>query len=210
WTEQQREYQETLAYMKTNKFRRTEDKLWQLVVQRLFELSKANMVGTGYKLRQQIGKAIKTRGKAIHSVLDNYNDLAAHMTPLAPHLEWGNILDYAFISDFKLLKHAYSQQDITREPWTNPGNREIMAKYFKVKCAREELERLNVEIQRLCAFIVDECGLMHAQLHHLHGSDPYLAAELEEVCHRRHRIDTLHILRLDNIESLPGFTGTRT
>lgn len=47
WTEQQREYQETLAYMKTNKFRRAVDKLQQLVVQRLFELSKANMAGTG-------------------------------------------------------------------------------------------------------------------------------------------------------------------
>lgn len=132
------------------------------------------------------------------------------MTPPAPHLEWGNILDYAFISDFELLKHAYSQQDITREPWTIPGNREIMAKYFKVKRAREELERLNAETRRLRAFIVDERGLMQAQLHHLRGSDPYLAAELEEVCHRRHRVDTLHLLRLDDIESLPGFTGTRT
>lgn len=51
---------------------------------------------------------------------------------------------------------------------------------------------------------------MQAQLHHLRGSDPYLAAELEEVCHRRHRVDTLHLLRLDDIESLPGFTGTCT
>ncbi|KAG1724941.1 uncharacterized protein EDB91DRAFT_1062539 [Suillus paluster] len=210
WTEQQREYQEMLAYMKTNKFWCAVDKLQKLVMQWLFELSKANMAGTGYKLRQKISKAIKTRGKAVRSALDNYNDLAARMTPPAPHLKWGNILDYAFISDFELLKHAYSQQDITREPWTIPGNREIMTKYFKVKCAREELERLNVEIRHLRAFIVDEHGLMHAQLHHLRGSDPYLVAELKAVCHRRHQVDALHLLRLDDIESLPGFTGTHT
>ncbi|KAG1779310.1 hypothetical protein EV702DRAFT_966110, partial [Suillus placidus] len=145
WTDNQPDYCDALEYMKMHKFQCALDKLQQLVVQQLFELSKPNMSGTGYKLRQQIGRAIKTQSKAIHTTLEQYNDLATAMTPPAPHLEWTNILDYMFVSDFELLKHKHSQQDITDAPWTVPGNHKIVAKYFKVKHAQEELERLNVE-----------------------------------------------------------------
>lgn len=47
WTESSPEYQETLTYMRQRDFSRILDKLEQLVVQRLFELSKANIVGMG-------------------------------------------------------------------------------------------------------------------------------------------------------------------
>ncbi|KAG0696301.1 hypothetical protein DFH29DRAFT_813166 [Suillus ampliporus] len=47
WTDDQPDYRKALGYRKTHKFRHALDKLQQLVVQRLFELSKANMSGTG-------------------------------------------------------------------------------------------------------------------------------------------------------------------
>ncbi|KAG0702024.1 hypothetical protein DFH29DRAFT_999672 [Suillus ampliporus] len=193
WTDDQLDYREALGYMKTHKFRCALDKLQQLVVQRLFKLSKANMSGTGYKLHQQIRRAIKTRSKAIHAALEQYNDLAATMTPPAPHLEWTNILDYAFVSDFELLKHTHSQQDITNEPWMVPGNREIAAKYFKVKRGKEELERLNIESRRLHTAIYDEHELMQAQADCVRTKDPLLAAELDDMWHQRERVDAVHI-----------------
>lgn len=47
WTDDQPDYCEALQYMKTHKFWRALHKLQQLIVQWLFELSKANMSGTG-------------------------------------------------------------------------------------------------------------------------------------------------------------------
>jgi hypothetical protein len=47
WTATHPEYQKTLEYMKNHKFIRVVEKLEGLVVQRLFELSKANLAGTG-------------------------------------------------------------------------------------------------------------------------------------------------------------------
>ena len=47
WTPRDSKYQETLRYLRKREFHRALDRLQGLVVQRLFELSKANMSGTG-------------------------------------------------------------------------------------------------------------------------------------------------------------------
>ena len=47
WTEDSAEYKEAQAYVKNRRFIRAVDQLERLVVQRLFELSKANLAGTG-------------------------------------------------------------------------------------------------------------------------------------------------------------------
>ena len=73
WTLDQREYVEMREYSRHRQFIRAVEELENLVVQRLFELSKANLASTGavvslsntdanysvgYKLRKQISKAI--------------------------------------------------------------------------------------------------------------------------------------------------------
>ncbi|KAF8515111.1 hypothetical protein BU17DRAFT_68059 [Hysterangium stoloniferum] len=65
WTAASEQYQAVLKYMDKQVFQLAVDKLEGLVVQHLFELTKANVLETGYKLRNQIAKAIKTRSKAI-------------------------------------------------------------------------------------------------------------------------------------------------
>ena len=47
WAEDSPEYQEAKAYVKNRRFNHAVDNLERLVVQRLFELSKANLAGTG-------------------------------------------------------------------------------------------------------------------------------------------------------------------
>ena len=47
WTPRDSKYQETLRYLRKRELHRALDRLQGLVVQRLFELSKANMSGTG-------------------------------------------------------------------------------------------------------------------------------------------------------------------
>jgi hypothetical protein len=47
WTEADPEYQEAVKYLQHREFHRALDRVQQLVVQRLFELSKANIAGMG-------------------------------------------------------------------------------------------------------------------------------------------------------------------
>ncbi|KAG2743926.1 hypothetical protein P692DRAFT_20878574 [Suillus brevipes Sb2] len=189
WTQDSPEYQSALEHMQTHDFRHALDKLQQLVVQRLLELGKANMAGTGYKLHVHIGKAIKARSKAITSALNEYNNLAPVMTPPAPCLQWNDI-------------------DVLCKPWTVPGNREVAAKYFKLKRAYEELQRLDVKICRLRTFIHAEDTFLAAHVERLSPVDSMLAREVEEHRMQRLRINSVHIVRLDAIEALPGFSGS--
>ncbi|KAG6821969.1 hypothetical protein H0H92_015871, partial [Tricholoma furcatifolium] len=70
----------------------------------MFELTKMNMSQTGYKLRKHIGKALKARSQAIRSALDRYNDAATLMSPPRASLSWNEIIEYAFLADFDLLR----------------------------------------------------------------------------------------------------------
>ncbi|KAG2146793.1 hypothetical protein DEU56DRAFT_731337 [Suillus clintonianus] len=209
WTSQHPEYMSALKRIRSHNFRRALDKLQQLVVQRLLELSKANLSGTGYKLRVHIGKAIKARSQAIRNALDEYNKLAPSMLPPAPPLAWNDIVNYGFLSEFELLKHSHSQQEVLTKPWTVPGNREIATMYFKMKRSYEELTRLNVEIRRLRTFIHDEGIFLQDRVTFLRDTDPLLAHEVEELRVHLARINATHIIRLDTIEALPEFSGVR-
>lgn len=130
------------------------------------------------------------------------------MTPPAPCLEWNDIVHYGLLSEFELLKHSHLQQDILCKPWTVPGNREVAAKYFKLKRAYEELQRLNVEIHRLRTFIYDEDTFLAAHIECLGFVDSMLAREVEELRMQRHHINSVHIAQLDAIEAIPGFSGS--
>ncbi|KAF7964652.1 hypothetical protein HWV62_4415, partial [Athelia sp. TMB] len=97
WTHEHPDFIATLEYMRQREYHRALDKIQQLVVQQLFELSKANLSGLGYKLRESIWRALKVRSKAIQSTLDRYNAVAPLMRPPAPTLEWKQIMDYVFV-----------------------------------------------------------------------------------------------------------------
>ena len=50
WTEDNPEYQEMIQYLRHRDFHHALDRVQQLIVQRLFEMSKANIVGMGMKI----------------------------------------------------------------------------------------------------------------------------------------------------------------
>ncbi|KAL0948667.1 hypothetical protein HGRIS_010470 [Hohenbuehelia grisea] len=88
-------------------YRRALESLEGLVVARLFELSKMNMANTGYKLRKHISKALQTRSKAIRTALDKFNKAAAQLKPPRPALKWEEVVEYAFLSEFNLLRDPH-------------------------------------------------------------------------------------------------------
>ena len=85
-------------------YREVLDELEHLIVQRLLELSKLGLSGTGifyimpiiffkfnviyigYKLRRQIGKALQRHSEAIRKALSRYNTQAAKLVPPCPPL----------------------------------------------------------------------------------------------------------------------------
>ncbi|KAH7903562.1 hypothetical protein BJ138DRAFT_1020421 [Hygrophoropsis aurantiaca] len=126
-------------------YRAALDELEHLIVMRLFELSKLSLSGTGYKLRQQIGKALQRRSHAICNAIIRYNTQAALLNPPRPAISWKEIADYTFLGEFDLLRQ--SRIDPRREDWTKPAQREATVKYFKLQRAREEIVRLNIEMR---------------------------------------------------------------
>ena len=108
---------------------------------------------SGYKLHEKIGKSLKTQADAIQSALKRYNEAAALMVPPQPLLSWELVVAAVNIAEFNLLKNM--PQDIRKFEWAQPANLEGMVMYFKIKCAKEEIICLNIEIQRLLTFLYD-------------------------------------------------------
>jgi len=65
---------------------------------------------------------LKWRGTAIRTAIDKYNKLATQMRPPAQTLDWKNIVNYTFVSEFDILQHTYSGADIASRPWIAPAN----------------------------------------------------------------------------------------
>ena len=86
----------------------------------------------GYKVCELISCALKTQGKAICTVLNKYKNIALKMDLPALILQWRYLMEYSFISEFELLKHAHSHCDITTEPWALPLNHEMALKHHKI------------------------------------------------------------------------------
>ena len=159
-------------------------------------------------MRTHIWKALRARSKAIHNALNKYNTLAREMQPPAPILDWKNIVNYGFIAEFDLLKHHHSHFDITLLPWVPPANREVANKFHKIRRAKEEIIRLNVEICRLRTSIADEELYWEACAQSLVSAQPNLAAELRFAFRSRRRINEKHLERLRDIEELPDYSGS--
>ncbi|KAG1882318.1 hypothetical protein F4604DRAFT_1879457 [Suillus subluteus] len=139
------------------KYRTALNDLECLVVMRLFELSKLSLSGTGYKLHQQITKALQRHSEAIQNAINRYNIQAVALNP--PHLKisWKDIADYSFLGKFDLLRNSCT--NIRSEDGAKPAHREATTKYFKL-CRAQDLHLLDLklakELQRrwcLCAAI---------------------------------------------------------
>ncbi|KAK7023211.1 hypothetical protein R3P38DRAFT_2532020, partial [Favolaschia claudopus] len=113
---------------------------------------------------------------------------------------------YGFLSDFDLLRDT--TDSVRSKPWTRPAYRLAMDKYFKICRAREEIQRLNVEIRRLVTWIDDEDKFLRGKYLSFKESDPSLAIQIDLYRRRRARFDRTHMERLWALAKTPGFTGS--
>jgi len=88
---------------------------------------------------------------AIRSALNTYNNLTSTVYPLRQTLKWEEVVEYAFLADFNLLRNT--RFDISSLPWSSPAARSTMDLYFKMCQAHKEICCLNIEVRCLVTYI---------------------------------------------------------
>jgi hypothetical protein len=161
---------------------------------------------TGYKLRKHIAKALSARSQAIRTALDRYNDAAAAMRPKRRLLSWENVVEYAFLADFDLLRDT--REDITTKPWAKPASRLVSDSFFKMERAKEEITRLNVEIQRVITYMRDEERFLRRKEIEIKCDDPSLAHQIHLIRMERGRFTDIHMARFIKLARNTGFNGS--
>jgi len=160
----------------------------------------------GYKLRKHIARALQSRSQAIRSALDSYNTAARALTPPRQQLEWKEVVEYAFLADFDLLRDA--RQDISHRPWATSAGCLAMDLYYKISRAQEEIDQLDVEVRRVATYIHDEDCYLDYMENKVHVSDPHIAHQIRLHWLIQGRFHSYHHRRLSDIARLPGFSGT--
>jgi hypothetical protein len=157
-------------------------------------------------LRKHIAEALQKRSAAIRTALDQYNAAAKALRPPRTTLKWEDVVEYAFLSDFDLLRDT--RQDIRQCQWATPAGRLALDTHFKILRAREEIERLNVEVRRVATQLHDEDLFLRTQEDIINAINPPLAHQIAVYRMVRGRFNSHHIRRLRQIATLRGFTGT--
>lgn len=90
------------------------------------------------------------------------------------------------------------------------ANRDVCNKLYKIIRAREEIDRLNVEVTRLRTSLYCEAVSFGAAIRSLQEKGQNaLAAELMVQRDARYAVNHRHHLVLNKIEGLAGFTGKK-
>ncbi|KAJ7737219.1 hypothetical protein B0H14DRAFT_2408192 [Mycena olivaceomarginata] len=204
WTVDDEEYENAEALVASRHYRLALNKLEELVIKRLFELTKMNMSGTGITLQ----KLCRPWSKTIRTALGRYNAAATSLDPPRRTLKWEEVVEFTFLSDFDLLRDPEGNAVI--RPWATPAARALMDTHFKILRAKEEIQRLNIEIRRLVTYIRDERDFLVAKEEEIRETDPDLAFFVHRYRMERGRFDDTHMKRLRKLQATykERFTGT--
>lgn len=159
----------------------------------------------GYSLHKHIANALKARSVAIRTALDRYNTAALALVPPRQTLDWDQVVEYAFLSDFDLLRDA--RQDIQRKPWATPAACLAIDQAFKLERAEEEVAWLNIEVPRLATYIQDEDIYLQAKEIELSTTQPTLAHQVRIHQMEQARFNAHHLNVLGMIYGLTGYMG---
>ncbi|KAJ7440038.1 hypothetical protein FB451DRAFT_1059100 [Mycena latifolia] len=208
WTLESKEWEVAAALSSTRRYRLSINHLEELVLKRMFELTKMNMSGTGYKMRKHIAKALQSRSQAIRNGLARYNAAAAALDPPGRSLTWVEVIDYTFLSEWDLLRDPDGNAQLL--PWATPAARLVLDSYFRIERAKEEISRLNVEIRRFVTYMRDEKEVLDARAEEVERTDPNLAYFIRQYQWKRERFNSGHMKRFVSMEQKLGakFTGT--
>jgi hypothetical protein len=149
---------------------------------------------------------LQSRSKSIQRALKAYNIAAALLIPPRPKLTWEQVVEYTTIAEFELLRSG-AHEDIRNRDWADSRNREAGVCHLRLLRAREEIQRLNIEVRRLATWISDENHVLEAAVKETALSTPLLSAAIHAFAMRQKHINGTISIALQRIYSLPGFSG---
>ncbi|KAF8572998.1 hypothetical protein K439DRAFT_1564199, partial [Ramaria rubella] len=205
WTPDSPEWKEMQKYLQARTYRRTLNILEGLVVVRLFELTKVNQSGTGYKLCTHIAKAMKARSQAIQTAIKQYNDAAQALQPPCPSLDPKTVLDYVFLAEFDILRDA--RGNVQSQPWARPPERLAAVTSFKICRSWEEKLQVEVEARHLLTSIRDESHDYAQALARLQHTDASPAYQVAKVFQLRQIVNDEHVRVLTRLQKHRSFAG---
>ncbi|KAJ7884040.1 hypothetical protein B0H13DRAFT_1628808 [Mycena leptocephala] len=200
WEWESKEWEEASLLVNSRKYRLCINDLEELVLKRMFELTKMNMSGTA--------KALRARSQAIRNALNRYNTAAAALNPPRRPLAWEQVINYTFLSEWDLLRDPDANASL--RPWATPAARVVLDMYFRMERAQEEVERLNIEIRRFVTYMRDEKQVLDFKVQEVSRVDPDLAFFIQKYQWKRGRFDDGHMQKLRRMADAlgPKFTGT--
>lgn len=168
----------------------------------------SDVLNLGYKLRKQIANNLKRRSQAVKTAVKEYNVAAANFDSNIKEIDAKEVLEYVYIGQFDILR--CSRRQVTSKPWTRPAEREALISYFRLQRAREEMERVKVEVKRLTTYMRD--FKLHAERisSTLEEENRLLAHQFMKRCRHRTSLDNVHIARLMELKLNHGLTGLLT
>lgn len=149
---------------------------------------------------------MKTRSQAVRQALQRYNDAAKKLKPPRAALQWEEVVEYAFLSEFDIL--AETREDVRKHPWAQPAARTLTDQYFKLERAKEEIARLNVEIPHLTTFMRDEEDFLKSMEHQLQEEKPAISYQISLRRRRFELVNQEHLFRLEKLCKNIDFTGS--
>lgn len=150
-------------------------------------------------MRKHIGKALQTRSAAIKTALQRYNAAALALDPPCETLKAEDVVEYAFLSDFDLLRDTH--QDIHERPWSTAMGRIAMDQHFNLLRAPEKIVRIVTHLR-------DKSAYLQYHEERLRPRDPMLSHQIAIHRNIRGRFNAQHHRRLAQIAALPGFSGS--
>ncbi|KAK7063342.1 hypothetical protein R3P38DRAFT_2756286 [Favolaschia claudopus] len=208
WTEGDPEWKNAAELLANQKYRRAVDDMERLALQRISEFAKIGQKGLPYKIRTHIAKAMQVRSKAVRSAVSRYNRAAAALTPPGRSLKEEDIIEHGFLAEFDILRDIRGH--IVSHAWATPAARTLLDSYHKLKRAKEEIQRLNIEIKRFVTYMDDEKELLLKTRREVEQDNPILAFFIRRHGHQRGRFNTIHMEKLRELAAKLGddFTGS--
>ncbi|KAG9123416.1 hypothetical protein FRC07_014972 [Ceratobasidium sp. 392] len=205
WTRDMKEWKDAEEVRCNRVLQQCINDLERLCVQRIFELSRADARGLGYRLRMHVMRAINTRSAALKSALDRYNSAAAKAG--LDQMSWDKITKASILADFDLLRG--SRTGILEQEWALPGNRRATEEYQRIIRAKEEILRLNVEIRRVHTAISDERRELPEVVKQVAAASPELHWAVHRYVERRLKVNDRIMRELNILMRSNQYTGMR-
>ncbi|KAJ6561025.1 hypothetical protein B0H10DRAFT_1685500, partial [Mycena sp. CBHHK59/15] len=137
---------------------------------------------------------------------EGLNEAGAGLTPPREPLSFAEVVSIVSLAEFDLLRET--RRDIREQAWTQPTRHQAGTLYFGIKRAKEEVQRLNVEISRLLTFPIDEHVDYYKAISATLLVNPPLATELQHCWLHATRIGVSIAKRLASTGRLTGFSGS--